>query len=45
MGEDVRPSGNAGGAHSIGLGAIKLGGGRKYCKIDAFIKLIIFLTI
>ena len=44
LGEDARPAGNAGERYLIVLGAIKVGGERKYYKIDAFIKLIIFLT-
>ena len=38
IGEDARLSGNAGGgAHSIVLGPVELGGGRIYNKIEAFI--------
>ncbi len=36
--------GTQGGSHSIVLGPVELGGGRIYNKIEAFIKLIIFLA-
>jgi hypothetical protein len=45
IGEDARPSGNAGGAHSIVLGPVKFGGGEIYNNIKALIKLIIFLAV
>ena len=41
---DARPSGNAGGVAFDCSGAVELGGGIKYYKIDALIKLIIFLA-
>ena len=41
---DVGPSGNAGGAAFDRSGAVELGGGREYYKIEALIKLINFLA-
>ena len=41
---DAGPSGNAGGAAFNRSGAVELGGGREYYKIEALIKLIIFLA-
>ena len=35
IGEDARPSGNAGGAAFDRSGAVELRGGRKYYKIEA----------
>ena len=37
--------GTQGGAHSIVLGPVELGGGRIYKIIEAIIKLIIFLAV